>query len=173
MKTVFIGGSRAVSKINATIRERLTNIISREIAVIVGDANGADKAVQRFFADHSYINVTVYCMNSPRNNLGAWPVRTFVANSSRRDFHYYAVKDRAMAEEANCGFMLWDGVSRGTLSNINNLLSNNKTVLVYFSPNHDFWKVKSFSDLRLALESVGISGVGSIQGTPKPQQLLP
>jgi hypothetical protein len=31
------------------------------------------------------------------------------------DRHYYGIKDRAMAKDASCGFMPWDGVSKGTL----------------------------------------------------------
>jgi hypothetical protein len=39
-----------------------------------------------------------------------------------KDFAYYAAKDLAMAQDAKCGVMLWDGRSKGTLNNIQNLL---------------------------------------------------
>lgn len=41
---VFIAGPRAISKLNKRIEERLHNIYSMQMTVIVGDANGIDKA---------------------------------------------------------------------------------------------------------------------------------
>jgi hypothetical protein len=73
---IFIGGSRAVSKLNAVIRARIDDVvISRGHTVIVGDANGADKAVQQYLADRHYPHVVVFCMESCRNNIGSWPTR--------------------------------------------------------------------------------------------------
>jgi hypothetical protein len=43
MTTVFVAGSRAISKLNDQIRERLDNIMREQLSVLVGDANGADK----------------------------------------------------------------------------------------------------------------------------------
>lgn len=49
MNTVFIGGSRHISRLPAQAKERLNNIIENGHNVVVGDANGADKAVQKHF----------------------------------------------------------------------------------------------------------------------------
>ena len=46
MNTLFIGGSRHVSRLPTDVKKRLDNVISSGHRVIVGDANGADKAVQ-------------------------------------------------------------------------------------------------------------------------------
>src|SRR5713226_6461922 len=129
MTSVFIGGSRAVSRLNATIWQRLDDLIQRGCVIFIGDANGADKVVQQHFADRDYHNVTVFCMGTCRNNVGNWEVRKVESDSSRRDFVYYATKDIAMAREAKCGVMLWDGRSKGTLNNIFNLIGANKKVL--------------------------------------------
>ena len=43
---VFIGGSIGISKLNAAIRARLDDFMKRGNAILIGDANGADKAVQ-------------------------------------------------------------------------------------------------------------------------------
>jgi hypothetical protein len=48
---IFIGGSRAVSKLYAVVRERFDDFIKRGCTILVGDANGADKAVQTYFAE--------------------------------------------------------------------------------------------------------------------------
>ena len=36
-------------------------MIEKGFQILVGDANGADKAIQRYFADRSYPNVLVPC----------------------------------------------------------------------------------------------------------------
>jgi hypothetical protein len=75
MTSVFIGGSRAVSRLNDIIRDKLDDLISRQSMIFVGDANGADKAVQQHLANRGYGRVTVYCMEQCRNNLGNWPAK--------------------------------------------------------------------------------------------------
>ena len=72
---VFIGGSRAVSRLSAVIRDRLDDVMKKGCTVLIGDANGADKAVQQYFADRHYQNVVVFCMENCRNNMGQWPTR--------------------------------------------------------------------------------------------------
>src|SRR5882672_8041456 len=124
MVSVFIAGSRAVSRLNSEVTDRLDNIMRQEFRVLIGDANGADKAVQRHLTRQHYAEVVVYCMEVCRNNVGHWPTRPHAAEvGARRDRHYYAIKDLAMANEASCGFMLWDGESKGTLANVVNLLN--------------------------------------------------
>jgi hypothetical protein len=59
--TVFLSGSRKISRLNDEIRLRLKTIISKEFEVVVGDANGADKALQSYLADINYEHVTVFC----------------------------------------------------------------------------------------------------------------
>ena len=160
MTTVFIAGSRAVSKLNKKITERLDNIMNRHLAVLVGDANGADKAIQRYLAKSGYRNVTVYCMETCRNNLGDWPIcHHAAAPRMRRDRSYYTIKDLEMAAEATCGFMLWDGRSRGTLANVLTLLDSGKKVLLYVSSRKSFFRLSSHRDLHETLESIGVQNV--------------
>jgi hypothetical protein len=153
MKTVFIGGSRRLTRINDVIRGRLDAIVEGDLAVIVGDANGADRTVQAFLADRHYPNVTVYHSGrQSRNNVGAWPAKPVEAKSAKKDFAFYAAKDRAMADAADYGFMLWDGESKGTLNNIFNLLELGKKVVVYFSPQGQCTTIVGRDDLRPLLD---------------------
>jgi hypothetical protein len=152
MTTVFIGGSRAVSRLNSILRAKLDDLIGRGCTVFVGDANGADKAVQQHLAERGYRNVVVYCMDRCRNNVGAWPTKNVRLPGARKDFAYYAAKDLAMTEDADCGVMLWDGKSKGTLNNIQNLLGKGKKTLVYFVPDRALLKVSSGNDLQELLE---------------------
>jgi hypothetical protein len=152
MANVFIGGSRAVSRLNDVITEQLDNLISHQSTLLIGDANGGDKAVQRYLADRAYRSVCVYCMQECRNNLGEWPVRNIASTAKQKDFSYYSTKDRVMAAEAHCGLMLWDGKSKGTLANVVTLLNSGKRVLVYLSPEKKFHKLTALEELNLLLQ---------------------
>ena len=147
MSVVFIGGSRRLSRLNSVIRGRLDNIMERKNAVIIGDANGGDRAVQAYLAERGYRSVTVYCTNADcRNNVGRWPVRSVEA-TNQRGFDYYALKDAAMAADAECGFMLWDGKSKGTLFNIRRLLAAGKPVVVYLAADHACHTIRHDAEL--------------------------
>jgi len=148
MTTVFIGGSRAVSRLNSVVRAKLDDLIARGCTILIGDANGADKTVQQYLADRNYGHVIVYCVDHCRNNLGRWPTKTVAAPQAQKGFAFYAVKDAAMARDASCGVMLWDGKSKGTLNNIQNLIGMGKKTLVYLAPEQAFHKLVSRQDLR-------------------------
>lgn len=148
MMRVFLGGSRRISRLNEPIRARLEEIVRRQMHVLVGDANGADRAMQRQLADWGYPHVTVYHVGTaPRNNEGNWPVRCIPTPPGARGFDLYSAKDRAMGDVAECGIMLWDGESRGTLANVEHLASAGKPVAVYVGPRRRFINVRSESDL--------------------------
>ena len=53
-----------------------------------------------------------------------------------------------MAQDAKCGVMLWDGESKGTLSNVQQLLSQGKKALVYLAPESAFHKLSTTQDLQ-------------------------
>ncbi len=94
----------------------------------------------------------MYCMDRCRNNLGAWPSKQISRPGASKGFAYYAAKDLAMAEDAKCGFMLWDGRSKGTLNNIQNLIKSGKKTLVYMAPGKALHKLSSEKDLRHLLD---------------------
>lgn len=147
MKAVFVGGSRNISRLNAEVRKRLDNIIENNLHVLIGDANGADKAMQRHFETKGYRNVEVFCAGGLcRNNLGEWSVRTVAADSRERDFTFYSAKDRVMTQEASVGFMVWDGKSVGTLLNVFRLQTGKKKVVVYISPERQFFELRDADD---------------------------
>lgn len=153
MSKVFFGGSRKMGKLSQSAKERTDNIIAKGYLILLGDANGADKAMQKYLSEKNYRNVLVFCMgNVCRNNLGKWKTRNVHSSRSNKDFNYYSTKDVIMSDEADYGFMLWDGKSKGTLSNVLNLYERNKKVLVYFSPSKSFYTVKDKQDISKLLK---------------------
>lgn len=152
MKTIFLGGSRKAKVLNELIRKRLENVMEQQLGVLIGDANGADKAMQTYLADRGYKHVTVFCSGSEcRNNIGQWETRHISINGIEKNFKFYAAKDTAMSEEANYGLMLWDGVSKGTLNNALNLVERGKQVAIYFSPKREFFTIQSLDDIKSLL----------------------
>ena len=134
------------------MRRRPDRIVEKGLPVVIGDANGADKAVQRYLSEQKFERVEVYCADeSPRNNVGGWPARVIRPGHARKDFDYYATKDRAMAAAATVGLMLWDGQSRGTLMKVLRLADRKKPVVVYVQPEKGFVEVRTHSDLSALL----------------------
>lgn len=150
MNKVFIGGSRKITKLNSDITSRIGNIMQSGYTILLGDANGVDKSVQKYLQDKQYRNVLVYCMGTQyRNNLAHWETKHILdSQKNKKDFFHYSLKDMEMAKEADYGFMIWDGRSKGTLNNILNLLKEEKKTLVYYSPEKRFYTVDSFDVLK-------------------------
>lgn len=154
MKKVFIGGSRRLSRLNTDVKRRIDQMIERQLQILVGDANGADKAVQAYLSARQYSNVDVFCSAGEcRNNLGAWPVTSVQPPHLNRNFQFFTAKDSAMAREADVGLMLWDGKSAGTIVNVARMIAAGKPVVVYVSPKKQFSTLRSRSDLEALISS--------------------
>jgi probable addiction module antidote protein len=146
MNTIFIGGSRNISRLSADVKKRIDNVINSGDKIIVGDANGADKAVQKHLMECSYEKVTVFCSgDSYRNNLGRWHTQFVRPPKSVKGFQFYAAKDREMAREADFGLMIWDGKSAGTVLNVLRLVQAKKIAVLIDIPNKSVINFKSIA----------------------------
>lgn len=146
---VFIAGPRALSSLDEKVKRRLLNIVNNDITIIVGDANGIDKAVQQFLYAHQYHNVIVYASGgNVRNNIGNWQVEKVEVTDKVTGFGFYAAKDIKMAGDADYGFMIWNGKSKGTLNNIINLAKVKKKVLLFFTPQKKFYLLNNFEAIQ-------------------------
>jgi hypothetical protein len=151
---VFCGGSRSLGRLDSVVRARLRNLITHGHTVLVGDASGIDKAVQAFFAAEDYRDVVVYCMEAQcRHNVGNWPIESVSSGGKAKDFAYFAVKDARMGVQADYGFMIWDGASKGTLNNVLSLLEQGKPVLLYRSTTREFLQIQSVQQLEPLLDA--------------------
>ena len=154
--TIFLSGSRKISRLNPAVLARLDNIMQRGLSVIIGDANGADKALQMCLANAAYEPVTIFAAGERcRNNMGAWEIRFINTGVGLKGRDFYAQKDKAMAKEADYGFILWDGESAGSIGNALELIHQGKPALIWFAPEKAFHKVKNIPDLEALLNRCG------------------
>lgn len=144
---VFVAGPRAVSILNNEVKERLNNIINNDFTILVGDCSGIDKQIQHYCFSLNYNNVRVYASNGiARNNVGHWEVEKVEVEKSKKGFDFYAAKDLEMAKTADYGLMIWNGKSKGTFTNIFNLINFKKKIVVYFMPQRTFYTINSLQD---------------------------
>jgi hypothetical protein len=148
MTTVFLSGSRKIGRISADIRHRMDNMVENRLTIVVGDANGADKAMQSYLTELRYRDVTIYFVgDAPRNNVGHWRTKNVPASEKLSGRDFYGQKDREMAKVADLGFVLWDGKSSGSVQNMLSLLGQNKTVVVYLAPEKHFYNFRTEDEL--------------------------
>ena len=160
MTSVFIGGSRRLGRMNPELRHRLDNIIDKRLCVLVGDANGFDRAAQSYLAEKGYEEVVVYCTAGHcRNNVGDWPIHAVEYQGKDRGREFYTAKDDAMLLEADFGLFAWDGKSKGTLRNVQKMAERKCPSSVYVSPRCHFVTIRTTAD------AINLSSDVSIEGT--------
>ncbi|WP_243489227.1 hypothetical protein [Massilia violaceinigra] len=158
MTTVLIAGSIKIKHLPDEVQARIVNILSLHYDVVVGDAGGADSAVQQFLADQGAARVTVYCSGErPRNNIGGWPVHQVTSYHAKRSRAWFTAKDVAMAQAADLGLMVWDGVSTGTLSNVVELLARKRNSLVFTNTDRQFHRILSVEHLQALVASMAVA----------------
>ena len=140
---IFIGGSKMISDIDENIKKRLNEFMRCNHEIIIGDCWGIDAAAQKYLYENNYPDVIIYASgNMVRNNIGNFKVSDIPADG-KKGFEFYRQKDIAMTNDADCGFMIWDGKSKGTLNNIIDLMERKKSVDVYLTYNSTFYTLSA------------------------------
>ncbi len=162
----FISGSISSKDIPQEVIKSVDESREKGYTILVGDARGIDKNVQDMLKADNYKNVEVYYIgSSPRNFSDRdWigkHIPVDIENESLYKNGKYTreaqmIKDKAMANEADFGLVIWQdtsknrfgniSVSKGSLNNIYNLLTQNKYVGLYFVPAPEYGIMK-FNDL--------------------------
>lgn len=110
--------------------EAVGSFIKEGHHILIGDCYGVDLCVQRLLKTRGYKEVTVYCSgDAPRYNEGGWTVNALHIEGMS-GYEFYRQKDIVMAADCDCGYMIWDGVSKGTRQNIEDLKLLGKPVEV-------------------------------------------
>jgi len=141
---VFISGSISIRKLPLLALEKINSIIAKNYRILIGDAKGVDLLVQEYLLMKKYENIIVYFTGENiRNNAGNWESNKITAdNDNKKGRERYVIKDKAMANDADFGLMIWDGKSRGTLGNIIEMKEQKKHFYVIF--NEDIIDDKNF-----------------------------
>jgi len=162
MNAVFVGGSRRLGRMNAELSHRLDNIIQKQLRVLVGDANGFDRAAQAYLAERGYAAVVVYCTAGEcRNNVGDWPIHAVEYHGRDRGLEFYTAKDDAMLRDADYGLFAWDAKSKGTLRNIRKMAENGKPSAVYVSSIKNFVTVRNAGDASALSRDMSAEAIAS------------
>lgn len=177
MTTVFIAGSMTIKRLHPLFTERLANIVSSKLDVVVGDADGADTSIQKALLERNAQAVTVYCSGlKPRNNVGNWPVQNVLADAEPGTRLFFTAKDLEMAKAADYGLMMWDAKSTGTLSNVLELLQGNKKCVVFVNKAKAFLTVSDVDSLNglisVMSDTAQMKAEGKIGLTARVHKLL-
>lgn len=144
---VFLGGSIKLSTLPSPVVQLLAKEIANGASFAVGDAMGIDLAFQRFLKANFVKTLTVFHSDILRNNIGDWPTEFVESDLKSSGKDKFTIKDRRMTELANCGIMVWDGRSAGTLANVIDLLQHEKPCQVFLSPRDQMFLVSTMHDL--------------------------
>lgn len=126
---IFIGGSKNIGRLSTTVKKMLCSIIRSNHHILIGDCYGIDLAVQHFLNEQKYDSVTVYtACNCARHNVGGWKETNIATDNV--GFTAHREKDNAMANACNFGIMIWNGSSKGTFANIEDLKTLGKKAVV-------------------------------------------
>jgi adenine-specific DNA-methyltransferase len=127
----FISGSISIKALDLQVINRLDSIMADRQTVLIGDAFGVDKLVQQYLFKRNYQDVIVYYVgNMARNNIGNWQARQISNDNNLTGKSMYQLKDVTMAQDADCGLMIWEGKSQGTKFNIENMTKLGKEITI-------------------------------------------
>ncbi|EAW33381.1 hypothetical protein [Lyngbya sp. PCC 8106] len=118
---VVISGSRSIQSLNAEMKSRLNKLIKLNSEILIGDAYGIDSLVQAYLYSCNYQKVTVFYSRVLRNNIGGWKTVNVLGGYTKRDIAMHSQADYALA--------IWDGKSRGTKRNIEQMKDKVRVVL--------------------------------------------
>lgn len=138
MSKVFISGTagfgtKAIIALPKVVKNTLDEIMVRNDTVLIGDCQGIDTLVQKYLLVNGYKNVVIYCSGSRCRNIlnPLWTIKRIPVPAGITGRAFFAVKDKAMANDANYGVAIWDGKSIGTGNNITNMRLQNKAISIY------------------------------------------
>ena len=128
---VFISGSISTKSLSKNAIEYMEQVVEGNRIILIGDAHGVDRAVQQYLCEQNYQNVIVYFSGEAvRNNIGNWQTKQIPNPENLTGRSRYQLKDKAMADDCDCGMMFWDGRSKGTQANIDYMEKLGKYYLV-------------------------------------------
>lgn len=136
MKNVFISGSISIKTLPDEVVKSFDKIISQDIHVYVGDADGIDTLTQSYFASKNYTNVTVCTIKKHPRSLASNLFNIQQVNydknlKSHRE--QQSSKDSYMTAHADYSLVVWNGKSKGSFTNIKRAFEHGKKLKIYYT----------------------------------------
>jgi hypothetical protein len=151
---IVLGGSRHLEFIPREIAERLLEWMESSSEFLVGDAPGTDRAFQVFLSSKKYTAVNVFTSaDETRNNLGNWHTVKVESGLKSKSNAVHAFKDRKMTQIADIGIMIWDSESAGTLSNVIDLVEQEKECYLWLASESELCRFDNLNSLEKFLTS--------------------
>ena len=117
---VFLSGSKTAVTLPPELTTLLDSYCEQGASFLIGDCFGADRLILQYLSERQYPNVTVYASGEVCRCDTAYPVKQ-IAACGLTGFAFYRQKDIAMIEDCDCAVMLWDGKTRGTRCNMEDM----------------------------------------------------
>lgn len=145
--TVFMSGKvqvdgKMLDDIPDGVKREIDKIVKSNAKVIVGDAPGADTAIQKYLNDLNYKNVKVYTADPKvRNNVGKWEVEKIGADGLTDDRDIRLQKDIAMTKAATRALAISPDDDRPDSAMSKNIdrLNEQSTPVRRYDPRKDRW----------------------------------
>lgn len=119
---IFLSGSKTVRELPQELTDLLDACCETGCELLVGDCAGADILMQEYLAAKGCKNVTVYVSwDTVRHRMPCFPVKQIPVAEGITGFAFYRQKDIAMAEDCDAAIMLWDGRTKGTRCNMEDM----------------------------------------------------
>lgn len=160
MGKIFLFGSYDVYGVPSDVLTWLQEYVRQGHEFIVGDGKGADAAFHKALSSVGADKVTIYAMDSARNNVYEFPVKSFLtsfneetkqveitaADNSIEPFiiddvekaqdiplnrQWYGFRDRQLISDCDIAIGLWNGESKTALHIIQLLNIYNKPVYTF------------------------------------------
>lgn len=160
MGKIFLFGSYDVYGVPGDVLTWLQEYVRQRHEFIVGDGKGADAAFHKALSSVGADKVTIYAMDSARNNVYEFPVKSFLtsfneetkqveitaADNSIEPFiidgvekaqdiplnrQWYEFRDRQLISDCDIAIGLWNGESKTALHIIQLLNIYNKPVYTF------------------------------------------
>ena len=145
--TVFMSGKVQVDgeildDIPDGVKREIDKVVKSNAKIIVGDAPGADTAIQKYLDNLGYKNVKVYTADPEvRNNVGKWDVEKISAKGLNDDRDIRLQKDIAMTKAATRALAISPDDDRPDSAMSKNIdrLNEQSTPVRRYDPRKDRW----------------------------------
>ena len=151
MNKVFISGSISIKHLPACVKDSVRKIISQNMEILVGDADGIDSIIQNFCKSQGYKNITVYSIYpEPRYIVSGFKSKFILPSTeSKRERERQLEKDKAMTKDSDFSLIIWDGKSKGSYRNVLRAIENDKKVKLYLESEDRFLEQDKINELEL------------------------